>query len=67
MVEVDAVKPADPGGIEAEAVWTVSGTVTHFGHRHLRQNRYDARVTVVPDLGNWKLQSIEVINEQRLR
>ena len=41
--------------------------MTHFGHRHFRPNRYDARVEVVPDGGIWKLQSVEVLNEERLR
>ena len=47
--------------------WTVGGTVTHFGHRHFRQNRYDARVVVVPGEGIWKLEAAEVLNEERLR
>jgi hypothetical protein len=50
-----------------EAIWTVGGTVTHFGHRHFRQNRYDARVALVPDEGIWKIRLIEVLNEERLR
>jgi hypothetical protein len=67
VVEVDAVEPTSSGGFSANAIWTVGGTVTHFGHRHFRQNRYDARVEVVPDEGIWKLQSVEVLNEERLR
>ncbi len=57
----DLVRYAD------EAIWTVGGTVTHFGHRHFRQNRYDARVALVPDEGIWKIRLIEVLNEERLR
>jgi len=41
--------------------------VTHFGHRHFRQNRYDARVSLVPDQDVWKIQSVEVFDEQRIR
>lgn len=67
VVEVDAVEPASSGGFSADAVWTVGGTVTHFGHRHFRQNRYDARVAVVADDGVWKLQTVEGLNEERLR
>jgi len=67
VVEVQSVEPTDSGGFFADAVWTVGGTVTHFGHRHFRQNRYDARVEVVPDQGVWKLGSVDVLNEQRLR
>jgi hypothetical protein len=67
VVEVELVEPGSSGGFSAEAIWTVGGTVTHFGHRHFRQNRYDARVAVVPDQGIWKLQSIEILDEERLR
>jgi len=67
VVEVDSVQPEDSGGFSADAVWTVGGTVTHFGHRHFRQNRYDARVAVVPDQGIWKLRVVEILDEQRLR
>jgi len=41
--------------------------VTHFGHRHFRQNRYDDHVTLVPDHDVWKIQRIEVFNEERVR
>ena len=67
VLEVRSVEPGSPAGFDAEAAWTVGGTVTHFGHRHFRQNRYDARVSVVPVDGNWKIQSIEVLDEKRLR
>jgi hypothetical protein len=67
VLEVDAVESAGDGGFSARAVWTVGGTVTHFGHRHFRQNRYDARVVVTPDAGVWKLKSVELLEEERLR
>jgi hypothetical protein len=41
--------------------------VTHFGHRHFRQNRYDARVGIVPVDGTWKIQSIEVFDQERIK
>jgi hypothetical protein len=67
VIEVDSIQPESSGGFSAEAIWTVGGTVTHFGHRHFRQNRYDARVALVPDEGIWKIRLIEVLNEERLR
>jgi len=67
VIEVKSVEPESAGGFSAEAIWTVGGTVTHFGHRHFRQNRYDARVALVPDEGIWKIRLIEVLNEERLR
>jgi hypothetical protein len=55
------------GGFSVRGQWTVGGMVTHFGHRHFRQNRYDARVGVVPVEGTWKIRSIEVLEQERLR
>ncbi len=67
VLEVDTVEPGSDGGFTARADWTVGGTVTHFGHRHFRQNRYDARLTVVPDQDTWKIRLLEVLNEKRMR
>jgi hypothetical protein len=55
------------GGFRVRAVWTASGMVTHFGHRHFRQNRYDARIAVVPAEGTWKIRSVEMLDQERLR
>ncbi len=66
VTDVDSVEAQDDGFV-AEASWTVGGTVVHFGHRHFRQNRYDARVVVVPDEGSWKIRSITVLDEERVR
>ena len=65
--EVRSVAKAPEGGFVAEAVWIVGGTVTHFGHRHFRQNRYDAEVTLIADDGYWKIRSIVILDEERLR
>jgi len=67
VIDVDSVAPERAGGFSARAAWTVGGTVTHFGHRHFRQNRYDAWIVVAPDQDIWKLQSIEILDEQRVR
>jgi len=45
----------------------LSGTVSHFGHQHVRQNKYDARVGVVQVAGQWKIASIEVLALERVR
>jgi hypothetical protein len=55
------------GGFSVRGQWTVGGMVTHFGHRHFRQNRYDALVGIVPVEGTWKIRSIEVLEQERLR
>ena len=67
VLQVEDVEPSGDGGFTAEAAWKVGGTVTHFGHRHFRQNRYDARVDLVPDEGVWKVRSVEILEEERLR
>ena len=67
VVEVRAVEPGETDGFVAETRWTVGGSVTHFGHRHFRQNGYSARIAIVPVDGSWKIQSIEVLEEERLR
>ena len=67
MVEVRTVEPGDSGGFITQAQWVVGGTVTHFGHRHFRQNRYDTRVAVVPVDGTWKIESIEILEQERVR
>ena len=53
------------GGIEVDVTWTVSGSVTHFGHTHYRRNRYRATVTIAPENGSWKLRAVEVGQQQR--
>jgi hypothetical protein len=67
VTEVRSVETREGGGFDAEASWTVGGTVTHFGHRHFRQNRYDTRVAVVPVDGTWKIESIEILEQERVR
>ncbi len=67
VTEVGNIRAGDDGGFVADAGWNVGGTVVHFGHRHFRQNRYEARVVVVPVDGSWKIQSITILDEERLR
>jgi hypothetical protein len=64
---VSEVLPEPNGGFDAEASWSVGGTVTHFGHRHFRQNRYQARVIMVPVDDLWKIRSIDILDEERVR
>jgi hypothetical protein len=74
VARVEAVEVLEAGGIEAlpdgfrvRSAWTVGGMVTHFGHRHFRQNRYDARVGVVAVDGTWKIRAIEVLEQERVQ
>ena len=66
VLEAGEIESAE-AGFSVRAVWTVGGMVTHFGHRHFRQNRYDARIGVVPKSGTWKIQAIEVLEQERVR
>ena len=66
VLEAREIEPRDRS-FGVRSIWTVGGTVTHFGHRHFRQNRYDARVEIVPTEGAWKIGSIEVLDEERIR
>ena len=46
--------------------WTAVGTVGHWGHLHTRQNQYEAKVTIEPVEGAWKITGLELIEEQRI-
>jgi hypothetical protein len=41
--------------------------VTHFGHRHFRQNRYQAAMEIVALAGTWKIRTIEVLEQERVK
>ena len=49
-----------------EAIWEVSGSVSHFGHIHYRKNLYDATVFIKAIDGAWKISGIEVIEKERI-
>ena len=53
------------GDYRALATWTVAGSVSHFGHVHFRQNRYDAYIRFVAQDGTWKIREIEILSERR--
>ncbi len=67
LVDLAELQPTDGGGFETVATWTVAGSVTHFGHRHLRQNRYVARLALVPVDGNWLIDVFDVQDIARTR
>jgi hypothetical protein len=66
ILAVNNVKRSRNNGFIAEAVWTVSGSVSHFGHTHYRRNRYDAQIVFVAEGDFWKIKGIELIDEKRL-
>ncbi len=64
--EIRAIRETEDGGYELDTLWTVGGSVNHFGHIHFRQNRYDATITIVPVDGTWKILGLELIEEKRV-
>ena len=42
------------------------GTVGHWGHTHIRQNLYDAVLTIEAVDGSWKIKGMEVLEESRI-
>lgn len=64
---VDKVEPNPKGeGFVADCNWMARGIVGHWGHSHPRVNIYNARITITPGKGEWKLTSLEVQEVRRL-
>lgn len=53
-------------GYDVRAQWTALGTVGHWGHTHIRQNLYDAILTIQSIDGVWKITGMEVLEETRI-
>jgi hypothetical protein len=66
ILEAKGIESRDRG-FSVRSEWTVGGMVTHFGHRHFRQNRYNAWIEVLPVSGTWKIRSIEVLEQERVK
>jgi hypothetical protein len=64
---VDKVEANNKGeGFSADCNWMARGIVGHWGHSHPRVNIYNARVTITPAKGEWKLTGLEVQEVRRL-
>jgi hypothetical protein len=48
------------------AAWTAAGTVGHWGHLHVRKNRYTDDITVEPVAGAWKISELELLEETHI-
>ncbi len=66
ILEVYEVKTGLKDDYGIEISWKINGSVSHFGHMHYRQNRYRAIIWITPDKGNWKIEKIEMLDEERL-
>ncbi len=66
ILEVHGMRGGGSGGLVVDVTWKVSGSVSHFGHTHYRQNRNRAEIILAPIDGIWKIVGIEIIDEQRV-
>jgi hypothetical protein len=55
-----------PLALSFHSRWTAMGTVGHWGHIHMRKNRYEANLTVEPVEGVWKITDLELLEEKRI-
>ena len=64
METVHAVERRDEG-LEADVEWSVSGSVSHYGHTHYRRNLYRALVGFAVVDGSWKVNRMTMLSEER--
>ena len=62
LVKLEA-QPAEDRGHRARATWQVRAAVGHWGHIHERRNEYQAKLTLQPIDGAWKLVDVEILDE----
>ncbi len=65
-LETADFQPLDQG-FQATCIWDVMGSVGHWGHIHQRVNRYEAELDIQPVEGQWKITSLEILEEQRVK
>ena len=66
VIEVYNIEKGSKDDFGIEVAWKINGSVSHFGHMHYRQNRYRAIIWITPENGNWKIEKIEMLDEERL-
>jgi cell shape-determining protein MreD len=66
VMRVQSVTRDTEGGYVVHLAWKVSGSVSHFGHTHYRQNMNRAEVTIRPVDRTWRITGMNVIDEERL-
>lgn len=67
VVEIRDLRAIDGDRLGATVVWEAGGFVVHFGHRHFRQNRYEANLELAPVDGSWKIAGLAVHDNERVR
>jgi len=65
IVDIDADRPRRNGAFAARCIWTVRGSVGHWGHIHQRINQYEAEIHVTPLNGEWRITGLDLLSEER--
>jgi hypothetical protein len=66
LLEVVPTQAQEAGTLRYRTKWNATGSVGHWGHTHMRTNRYDAQITLARIEGQWKIADIEILEEQRV-
>jgi len=56
-------EPFVENGFRYRSKWNIVGTIEHWGHIHQRTNQYDAQFDVQIVDGDWKLTSMEILDQ----
>ncbi|NOR55058.1 MAG: hypothetical protein GQ531_02500 [Sulfurovum sp.] len=54
-------------GYALDGSWDMNGSVGHWGHIHQRSNHYDAEFVIEPVNQVWKIKTMKVYNEERIK
>ena len=55
------------GAFDVESEWVAIGDVTHWGHSHMRTNRYKARLRIAAFEDFWTITKMWILEEKRTR
>jgi hypothetical protein len=58
-------KNDDEGTFDVQAEWVSVGDVNHWGHSHLRTNRYKANLRIGNIKETWKITKMQILDEER--
>lgn len=57
--------PLNAESFVVDWTWRVRGRVIHYGHEHVRENRYRAHYRVAAIDGLWRITDVEVLEHER--
>ena len=66
LLNVSPEASTEPDTLRYRTQWNATGSVGHWGHTHMRTNAYDALVTLGRVGGQWKIEGLDILEEQRL-